>query len=425
MAEDHTDQYLDCEVLRVQVKTYRVSHLPVQPLIVIWCVIAFGCGVSVVPGRCLRPSVEVWGAALACASSAAQAKTALKTLPAATPIVIPRGSASETTFSPSGDGYVTVQQGDANVVVRVDFRTNRVVWRSRIGDSLFLAPLPPAFSSRDNLLFAVAGNSMVSALDPLTGKPRWTFQPADLVERMSPEIATAPSTAKARDGSVYYCALGSLVVLEASTGQPQWHKPVGASGTGCSPAVGDNAVFVTTDRGTTAFRRSDGLALWENKEARGGDRSPLLDEPSCRLYIPVSEVGLYCLSTDKGRTIWRTDMRGEILSNLSQPLSHVLVVKASRRSVGRLQGVSVASGKLIWEGGLTDGHGAPCGYAGIVYAARLPKLLAFKVGRTEPLWRMPLGLGVSSSSPSVGPNGEIVVHDGSSLLWVLRQPRVE
>lgn len=364
-------------------------------------------------------SVSAWENYRADPSNTASSISTLPATPATAYIVLPRGVASEAIFGSDGDGYIVVKARERYELCRFSTDKLKLIWRAPITDSIsLLGPLTPAISEEAKLVIAVAFSGRVMAFDALTGKKQWQFDPTgSLPETTGQSKITAASAPKYYDGVIYYCGQGSVFALKAITGKLLWQKIIGGASTTSSPAIGSTAVFISNAEGTVALRRADGLVLWQNTSADGA-YSPVLDEENGRLFVAGRHVT--CISTESGNTTWKANWVDHEIEGLALAGASNVLLKEVRGPEGSMRILSGENGSLIWQSSLVDGPSQPCVSSNVILTVRLPKLIAFQIGRTEPLWVLPLGLGITSNSPSIGPGGLVAIHDGNNRLWIIR-----
>jgi len=226
------------------------------------------------------------------------------------------GNPLEDVWTPVVVGGVVVTGGTtgelysrAPVAVGVDLEDGSVLWRFQrfdYGPYMFAPAVAPQQLTTDGRLVFTASQATVYALDPATGRPRWTADvPAHIssywklrvigdlllasrasvaVLSTSPTIALEPSTGRQRwefEGEVVHTAggFGELMVLELITpgrsgaprslvalerdGTRRWSIPAGkGSGALGMASVGDTVVTVSQEELLVFDAGPDGAVRW-------------------------------------------------------------------------------------------------------------------------------------------------------------------
>ncbi|MFF7249720.1 PQQ-binding-like beta-propeller repeat protein [Embleya sp. NPDC008237] len=165
-------------------------------------------------------------------------------------------------------------------VVAVDPATGRRGWRNPVPGGSF-GTLTDSTACFVGGAYVYAGTS-ITAVDPLGGRPRWTFK----ATRNGYDAFGAP-VASPDEKTVYVtCAIG-LVALDAATGEPKWATaPRDGSFTESGPAsagirVADGNVYVADDRAN----------LWAVDAETGVGRWKYSDPVQNAVTVPLTAVG--------------------------------------------------------------------------------------------------------------------------------------
>jgi outer membrane protein assembly factor BamB len=179
---------------------------------------------------------------------------------------------------------------------------------------------------------AFATNGVVSALDAVTGNPKWSAT-------IPGEFATqAPPVAQA--GNVYTLEDGVLTAFNETTGAQQWQSI--ATGTDGTVAVTVDGVYTAAPCTPNAFEPFDGSVIWSANTGceGGGGATPVV--ASGRDYAPIG-VGGY-----SGDIYSPED--GTLLGafNYSGPPA-VTATNAFTLFNSTLQGVSLSNNQINWS----------------------------------------------------------------------------
>src|SRR5690606_2793685 len=146
------------------------------------------------------------------------------------------------------DGVVYAATGStpeqADTVYAIDPHTGAVLWATDIGPRILLGP-----AVADGLVVAASsGDRTVVALDAATGTPVWSYtHPGDNEFHVSPAIVAGTvylTTTVPLPGAIPPPPFqGSVLALDAATGEPRWENPVHGDGQGATPVVHDDRVI--------------------------------------------------------------------------------------------------------------------------------------------------------------------------------------
>jgi outer membrane protein assembly factor BamB len=156
---------------------------------------------------------------------------------------------SVTTSSVVGDGKVFVGTLSGKFYA-LDLTTGEIIWTFSAGSPISSTP---AFQN-GVVFFGTRAPGEIYALDARTGLVRWLSPvPGGAAVYSSPAVV---------DGRVLVgCSDGNLLCLNQWEGQVLWVTHVGGANAS-SPAVQDNVVFVTSNRGAHAVDMLTGNLIW-------------------------------------------------------------------------------------------------------------------------------------------------------------------
>ncbi|MQS16012.1 PQQ-binding-like beta-propeller repeat protein [Streptomyces kaniharaensis] len=174
----------------------------------------------------------------------------------------------ESEFSGSGSSMGLVADGrcyyrDGDVLHAVDLRTGAAQWQAA---GLGNASTPSRLMRTGELLVVVSGQTAV-ALEPATGRQRWTAPPA-------PQVVFGCALGSGR--LVLSGALGTAYCLDVTTGKGLWHSTVaavtepGAAGDFRAPSAGDGFFAVPLSPGpfgAAVLDAANGAVRWVARPA--------------------------------------------------------------------------------------------------------------------------------------------------------------
>ncbi|MEU1518367.1 serine/threonine-protein kinase [Streptomyces sp. NPDC005811] len=182
-------------------------------------------------------------------------------------------------------------------VYAVDPVTGRRRWTFTTRSSVEASP-----AAADGMVYTGSVDGTVYAVDAVTGKQRWTFDTGGYV-RSSPTVAR---------GVVYIGGVGAyLYALDAATGRQRWKFPLG-DGTS-SPAVLAGVAYIGGPDGTLcAVDARTGGQLWQfpigksvNSPAVGGGT----------VYVGSEDHNLYAVDAATGRQRWKRSTGGSVYAS--------------------------------------------------------------------------------------------------------------
>ena len=172
--------------------------------------------------------------------------------------------------------------------------TGKPVWRGNLGNDV----TGPAYANGTLYLAQLGG--VVTALDPKTGKRKWSF-------RADSQLESSPL---AIDGHVYLGSdAGYLYALDDETGKLDWRRRLG-SDIKASPSYSNGVVYVGDYEGVVhAVDGASGQPRWETDTttvAPGGDGG-FYSSPAIafgRVFEARDDGTIYALDAETGKVDW-------------------------------------------------------------------------------------------------------------------------
>lgn len=202
-------------------------------------------------------------------------------------------------------GDLVIQGNGLDGIVAYEKDSGQLKWRLPVANGVE----PTAAAIRDRL-FVGANDGNFYSIEASTGLVQWSF--ATKAENLSAPLL--------EDGVVYFLAGNNvLYALDAATGKQLWlysrqdTAQFSIRG-GSQPAYHNGTLYVGfSDGSLVAFNAKSGSAVWEvqlnrNKRFRDIDATPVLD--GNQIYVAGYDDKLYCVSADKGEVLWRIDGGG-------------------------------------------------------------------------------------------------------------------
>ena len=267
------------------------------------------------------------------------------------------------------------------------FKVQRV-WSKGIGgktENLRLG-LRPATDGTN--IYAAAHDGRVMAFEAVKGKQVWSAK-TDL------PLSAGPSS----DGKLVVAGSsnGEIIALDALTGEQLWVVEVTSEVLG-APALSPGMVLVQTVNGKlTALSADDGSALWSIQQSMPrlsvrGTSSPVIAKKIVVTGFDNGRVAAYDL--EDGGIIWDVLMdppsgRNE-LDRLIDINSSVSVAGNDVYAIGyqgRVGGIALESGRLLWSQELSSHSGFSVDLASIYITDQRSELVAISRGSGRELWR--------------------------------------
>ncbi|UPV74150.1 PQQ-like beta-propeller repeat protein [Halorussus limi] len=290
---------------------------------------------------------------------------------------------------------------EGNALHAYDRASGERVWTYPLGDEA-----PRALAVTGDAVH-VATWSRLSAVGRTDGTRRWTFDPEEGVEAVTPT-----------DERIYVTAGSGSVTALRSDGTAEWTASAGER-LSARPAVYDGSVFVGTADGTlTALRASDGRERWSATLAGGdSDSDRLVTDVAvtdCRILAIASD-DVVALDPD-GLVRWRaTGGYGTVSTDGASVYAGT--------DDGHLRTFSAAGGAVEWETFLGDRNHRrvdgiwtdPVVADGTVYvSARPDSLYSFEARTGRENWKLTFDSLAHSGKPVVA-DDDLFVSAGNVL----------
>ncbi|MGE0764086.1 MAG: PQQ-binding-like beta-propeller repeat protein [Bdellovibrionales bacterium] len=257
----------------------------------------------------------------------------------------------------------------------------------------------------DDLLFG-ASDGFFYNVNAQNGDVRWTY----------PIRTEGLGIPFALDGVVYFLAGNNVLhALEIKTGKLLWvytrrdSSNLSIRGGSRPNVVGDTVYVGFSDGYLVAVKKQSGTLMWEaslnrNKRFRDVDAHPVV--AGDRIYVSSYDGALYCLNRTDGRVIWTIDDGGESAVTLKGSQLYYST------STGRTLAVDKDSGKVIWSFSNPGGIAVqPTIYRDMVLVGEMRGDLLFLDQRS--------GQILASFSPGWGVTAQPVVDDGKGEVYFM------
>jgi outer membrane protein assembly factor BamB len=256
----------------------------------------------------------------------------------------------------------------------------------------------------------------VHALDPATGKPKWTFDPEESM------LPTASSPVRA-NGRLYFgegmhanfsCR---MYCLDAATGKPKWTFPTSDHIEGGATLYRDTIIFPAGNDGVYAIDAATGARRWNFRADLHIDSTPVIEGD--HLYVgsgssrkfPTSQV--VCLDAATGNPVWRSPVslpawatpavaNGRVYAGLGNGRL-TEAAKPPETPAGALACLDAATGASLWTIPVGDAVFGQAVVSGdrVLFGSRDGNLYAVSLEGHE-LFRVPLGGPVMASLTLAG-----------------------
>jgi outer membrane protein assembly factor BamB len=162
------------------------------------------------------------------------------------------------------------------------------------------SPIRGALASNDTTLFGRSSDGRIYAVKKENGEIQW-IKYGSLPFNSSPVLYA---------GKLYVVdAGGSLYAIEESTGQTSWRYRTRAQ-SGASLAIIEGTVFVGSDEGYVhAIDERTGRMRWR---ARAGAAVQTVQPAGKCLLATSLDNFVYCLSTQRGKKVWKRQLPGRV-----------------------------------------------------------------------------------------------------------------
>jgi len=297
------------------------------------------------------------------------------------------GAPGERSYAPwPSFGHDASHSGASTVVGP---QRGRIKWRRRLEGPVVPGPVV----GRDGVVYAASNGGVLHALDPRSGRDRWTF---DGGGSYGSDLSTVPAILP--DGTILWPGPRSTLYALDPGGRLLWREQL--PGQPLSPAVAPNGAIVVGDAsGTVIELRLDARGrprrAWS---VDAGDTS--YANPALRGDTVYTTVDDALVAIRAGRVLWR--LRAGAISEVSPAITPDGTIVFGAND-GVQYGVS-PSGKLRWRhrtGALTYSSPAATRDA-LVYFGDHHGFLNVLDGRDGQLVARPLALGRTPTRRSVG-----------------------
>jgi len=262
-----------------------------------------------------------------------------------------------------------------------------VVWKFETGSAISSSP---AFQD-GVVFFGTEEPGEIYALDAYTGVVRWLYEiPAEAAAYSSPVVV---------DDMVFIgCSDGHFLCLSQLEGKLLWAANIGG-GKLSSPAILDNVVFVTSNRGVHAVDKLTGALIWEYATTWPVTSCPAVADG---LVFVGSENDdkVYALEQDTGELVWSFWTGGWLTSPAVDSFKKLVIVGCRDT---RLYCLEERTGFLKWHYINAPNHlSAPTISAnGLVYVGSTDgNLYCINEDTGEEIWKYDVDVPIVSS-PSV------------------------
>ncbi len=248
------------------------------------------------------------------------------------------------------DGVVYAATGftpdRSDTLFAIDAADGSVIWSADIGTRVFFGP-----AVADGMVVASsAGERHLVALDADTGDQLWTLT------REHDEFVAAPAIA---GGAVYATTSvppggfapgwqGSLLAVDAATGELQWEAPTHGDGQGTTPAVhGDVVIAGSHGQGVIgAYDRATGQPMWHYGLATSGavSASVLVSGDGYVVAGSQGDQRVFALDAATGQLVWEQPVSSNLTSSPAYADGWLVTADGSGRlhafhPTGQLRGV--------------------------------------------------------------------------------------
>lgn len=202
------------------------------------------------------------------------------------------------------DGTAYVGGAVEGAVYAIDAGTGDERWTSSVDGSVYYTP-----TVSEGVIYVVADDSRIHALGT-DGSREWSTDVAD-------DLVSGCTVA---GGMVYVSTIrGTLLALDADSGDEVWHGPGGSIE--CTPAVADGAVYSFGHREIDDTSRTVGVAVdaatgeeqwhyvWEGDGVLPYHAPAVGDEA---VYVGTGGQELLALDRESGEELWLVDLNGYV-----------------------------------------------------------------------------------------------------------------
>ena len=292
-------------------------------------------------------------------------------------------------------------------------------WSVNIGadNRDFWNSLRPAASTE--LVFAADHEGRVTAIDIVTGKPRWSTELEQLVSG-----GVGYGSGLVMVGTIE----GEVYALNADDGTVAWSRTVSSEILSSPQSNGQVVVVQTIDNKLFAFNAADGSAIWQHEDdapllSVRGTSTPVVTE---KMVLTGFDSGkLIAFNPENGSLIWearmalpkgRTDLERMVDLDGTPLLAGDVIYAVTYQ--GRLGAISRGTGRSLWFQD-SNSYQTPVKSLDQVYVSEADSTVrAFRTGSGQVIWsNEDLFLRRVTSPAKLG--GTIAVADAEGYLHLL------
>jgi outer membrane protein assembly factor BamB len=248
-------------------------------------------------------------------------------------------------------------------------------------------------------LFVMSKSGSLLAIDADTGQQLWSVPITGYVTRVSPAVS---------DGVVFAGGGFAFGAWDAATGKQLWTVPLQYVGQS-SPVLTDELVIVSSqERWTYALDRESGDIVWRVPTEGIVFGAPAISEG--KAFYATDEGIVYAVDLDSGRVVWRQTVTGSIFG--SPVVSQGLILVTTQ--AGEFAALDSQSGSIRWTA-LHGGSNPPATNGDIVVIADADGgIYGLDLATGDQRWLYPTGRP-ELTSPSLADNLALI-GAGSTIL---------
>jgi outer membrane protein assembly factor BamB len=295
------------------------------------------------------------------------------------------------------------------------------LWNSSVGGGGEKLRLSLGLVHQDGMLFVAARDGKVDALDPASGRTKWSTD-TKLELSAGPGAGAGLLTVGTNDGDV--------VALDPASGKKLWSAKVSSEVLAAPLVAGDRVIVRTVDGKLRALAAADGKELWVAEEAvprltLRGTAAPVLSGDNVLCGFDSGKV--VAVSLSNGDVLWQSQVstpRGRTeLERLSDVDSPVRVAGNDAYVVGyqgRVVMLALDSGQVWWGRDLSSYRGLALDDDQVYVATSDGSVVALRRRDGTVLWQQD-GLKRRGLSAPVVDGKSVVVADFEGYLhWLDR-----
>lgn len=307
-------------------------------------------------------------------------------------------------------GDLVIQGNGLDGISAYERSNGQLKWRLPIENGVE----PSATVIRDRLFFGASDGNFYS-IAASTGEVQWKFS-------TNAENLSAPLL---DDGIVYFLAGNNvLYALDAATGRQLWlHSRQDTSQFsirgGGRPTLHKGNIYIGfSDGSLVALNAKSGASVWEvqlnrNKRFRDIDATPVIEGD--QLYITGYDDKLYCVSAEKGEVLWRVDGGGYSAVTLA---GDKIIYPTT---TGEIRALKKSDGSTLWAHSLKKGIGTQVQlYKGVlVFGESQGKLQFLEQNTGKLIGSFEPGRGILSTPEVDEKNNRVYFISGEANLYAI------